>query len=231
MPKYTLDSGHAKGRETSSENYNLDAPFRFKCEKCSYGSNRKDHYTKHLAAKHSINIIWHFCEFCSYRAKVKDHLRRHKANKHDIDVTWHFCGIDGCRYRAKQRGNLLQHRSMNHPLHEQWRVCNMPECTFRTVHGREMEFHLVYKHNFNVRWFYCDINECPRRFESIDGIKEHLRDTHGVPDSDIKKDWFPGDPRELWDPSPADEDDGLVRVPRFTTRRGRISRPKLLYLV
>mmetsp|Transcript_12764 Transcript_12764/g.23345 ORF Transcript_12764/g.23345 Transcript_12764/m.23345 type:complete len:273 (+) Transcript_12764:371-1189(+) len=53
---------------------------------------------------------------CEYKSGSSTSIKIHKAAKHGIDVTWHYCSEVGCNYKAKQASNLKSHYRRMHPL-------------------------------------------------------------------------------------------------------------------
>jgi len=144
----------------------VNRPGDFRCDVCSYTTNRPSDLRRHQASKHSGKRPYR-CQQCDRAFAVLSTLQRH-AITHQTELPYK-CDI--CGKQCAQKSNLTRHLR----LHTGETIVRCDIC--------DVEFNDRTRYNEHMRVHTGNLQECaqcPRRFATRRDLERHVR-THTRP--------------------------------------------------
>lgn len=125
---------------------------------------------------------------CSYVSNDKSNYLRHLQNIHSIGVQWFCCSFKGCAARFKMKGNLTYHMGVVHRNEENTQkthvppslqpvACHFPNCTHVAPTQSSLTRHYQ-THNVGVTWYFCDVKNCDYFNKRRNRIRGHYATRH-----------------------------------------------------
>jgi uncharacterized Zn-finger protein len=173
-PRY-LKTHLAKGHGINS------TIFRCGIDDCTYKTLDKKDLKRHQRYKHDVNVKWHYCpeSNCGHKSKSKPDLTKHLADIHGIGGKVHECPFEGCTYANTQKGNLNRHvrdiHDMNAPLY----YCDHPDCSFSTKNKGYIKTHKKRIHGIGLVLFPCPFETCDYKGKRKGDVTDHVKKVHG----------------------------------------------------
>lgn len=154
----------------------------FKCmdNGCNFATNLPNEFTKHMESKPTPYTELE-CPYCriSFKMKPSKHLTDHIQDKHGL--CRYQC--NECYYRSSELSNVLVHRKLEHKTNEIL-VSHVIDCYNALADGM---VEILECNKSLGRCIFCPVSDMKY---SIDGLEQHIIDTHSSIERQILENKF-----------------------------------------
>ncbi|XP_067946156.1 zinc finger protein 845-like [Watersipora subatra] len=156
-----------KRKYSLNEHLKIHTPTTYKCENCSFETNRSTLLNKHVQSMHG-NIDF-CCSLCGFTAKIRDDLTIHMFEKHETKKAL-YCMY--CSFGFADRTQVCAHTEAEHP---EVKIFSCEECDERFIRNSSFRRHVKTQHSALLP-FQC--SSCERAFNRSDKLKAHIKVHH-----------------------------------------------------